>query len=266
MALTFSGRSSSPVVVTVRVRSWRGGSNSERRRSCSSRSPSLVMARPRQPREARVQHGPDQAQAGGLAGEPADDLGAAAGLAEGPLDEVGMPDAVVVLRGEPQVGGQALAVGEQAFHRRRVGRGVLGGHLGDPVTGQLDEPGAGLGLQAITIVASKPMPAGLTPGGSTARTGQRTPGHPAARPPAPAPPGAAAAPTAAAPPHGNTGPFIARNTVGAIVKTCGSRSLSGFRLGVLAGPFDELAVDEGRSSADQGNEVGAVDGSPAVLC
>jgi len=62
-----------------------------------------------------VQHGPDQGQAGGLAGEPADDLGAAAGLVEGPLDEVGMPAAVVVLRGEPQVGGQALAVGEQAF-------------------------------------------------------------------------------------------------------------------------------------------------------
>jgi hypothetical protein len=38
---------------------------------------------------------------GGL--EPADDLGAAAGLAEGPLEEVGVPDAVVVLSGEPQV-------------------------------------------------------------------------------------------------------------------------------------------------------------------
>jgi hypothetical protein len=33
-----------------------------------------------------VQEGPDQGEAGGLAGEPADDLGAAAGLAEGPLD------------------------------------------------------------------------------------------------------------------------------------------------------------------------------------
>src|SRR5689334_19893388 len=52
-----------------------------------------------------VQDGPDQGEAGGLAGEPADDLGAAAGLAEGPLDEVRMPDAVVVLCGEPQVGG-----------------------------------------------------------------------------------------------------------------------------------------------------------------
>src|SRR5512133_2733354 len=52
-----------------------------------------------------VQHGPDQAQA--------------AGLAEGPLDEVRMPDAVVVPGGEPQVGGQALTIGEQALHRRR---------------------------------------------------------------------------------------------------------------------------------------------------
>jgi hypothetical protein len=51
----------------------------------------------------------------------------------------------------------------------------------------------------------------------------------------------------------------------AIVKTCGSRSLSCFRLGVLAGPFDEFAVDEGRSGADQGDEVGRVDRAPAIL-
>ena len=41
--------------------------------------------------------------------------------------------------------------------------------------------------------------------------------------------------------------------------------LGGFRLGVLAGSFDEFAVDEGRSGADQGDEVGCVDGAPAVL-
>ena len=52
---------------------------------------------------------------------------------------------------------------------------------------------------------------------------------------------------------------------GAIVKTCGSRSLSGFRLGVLAGPFDHFAVDEDRSGADQGDEMRRVDGAPAVL-
>jgi hypothetical protein len=33
-----------------------------------------------------VEHGPDQAGAAGLAGEPADDLDAAAGLAEGAFD------------------------------------------------------------------------------------------------------------------------------------------------------------------------------------
>ena len=39
-----------------------------------------------------VQDGPDEGEAAGLAGEPADDLGPAAGLAEGALDEVGVPD------------------------------------------------------------------------------------------------------------------------------------------------------------------------------
>jgi hypothetical protein len=32
--------------------------------------------------------------------------------------------------------------------------------------------------------------------------------------------------------------------------------LGSFGLGVLAGSFDEFAVDEGRSRADQGDEVG----------
>ena len=41
--------------------------------------------------------------------------------------------------------------------------------------------------------------------------------------------------------------------------------LGGFRFGVLAGSFDESAVDEGRAGADQGDEVGGVDGAPAVL-
>ena len=50
-----------------------------------------------------------------------------------------------------------------------------------------------------------------------------------------------------------------------IVKTCGSRSLDCFRLGVLSGSFYEFAVDEGRAGTDQGDEVGSVDGVPAVL-
>jgi len=79
----------------VRGRSWRGGSSSERPiRSWSSRSPSLVMVKPRQPAEARSRGSPDQGEAAGLAGEAADDLGAAADFAEGALDEVGVPDTV----------------------------------------------------------------------------------------------------------------------------------------------------------------------------
>ena len=41
--------------------------------------------------------------------------------------------------------------------------------------------------------------------------------------------------------------------------------LGGFGLGILAGSFDELAVDEGGSGADQGDEMRRVDGAPAVL-
>ena len=67
-----------------------------------------------------VQDGPDEVEAAGLAGEPADDLDPAAGLAEGPLDEVGVPDPLVMLGREPQVAGQLLAVGEQAADRGRV--------------------------------------------------------------------------------------------------------------------------------------------------
>ena len=41
--------------------------------------------------------------------------------------------------------------------------------------------------------------------------------------------------------------------------------LGGFRFGVLAGPFGQFPVHEGRSSAHQRDEVGCVDGAPAVL-
>jgi hypothetical protein len=41
--------------------------------------------------------------------------------------------------------------------------------------------------------------------------------------------------------------------------------LGGFLFGVIARSFDEFAVDEGRPGADQGDEVGRVDGAPAVL-
>ena len=41
--------------------------------------------------------------------------------------------------------------------------------------------------------------------------------------------------------------------------------LGGFGLGVLAGPFDQFSVDEGRSGADQGDEMRRVHTAPAVL-
>jgi hypothetical protein len=50
-----------------------------------------------------------------------------------------------------------------------------------------------------------------------------------------------------------------------IVKTCGSRSFRRLLPEPFARPLDEFAVDEGRSGADQGDEVGGVDGAPAVL-
>ena len=58
---------------------------------------------------------------------------------------------------------------------------------------------------------------------------------------------------------------LARATTrkGAIVKTCGSKIFLG-SVG-RAGAFDELAVDESRSGADQGDEVERIDGVPAVL-
>jgi hypothetical protein len=89
-----------------------------------------------------------------------------------------MPDAVVVLSGEPQVGGQALAISEQALHRRLVGGAVLGGYLDDPVTDQLSEPGPGLvfrpsvSLQAFSIEEGPVgvLDLGLHPARTLART------------------------------------------------------------------------------------------------
>ena len=105
------------------------------------------MVWPRQPQEARSRTARTRVRQLVSAGKLADDLGAAAGLAEGALDEVGVPEAVLVLSREPQVGGESVAVGEQAFHRRGIDRRVLVGRLGDAGVDDLGEPGAGLGLE-----------------------------------------------------------------------------------------------------------------------
>ena len=112
MVVTISGLSADWLVVTVRGRSWGGGSSRDRRRSWRSLRPLAVMVSPR-PGRAR----PHQGEAAGLAGQPADDLDPPSRLAEGAFDEVGVPYAVMALGREAQVGGQALPVGGQALHR-----------------------------------------------------------------------------------------------------------------------------------------------------
>ena len=61
---------------------------------------------------------------------------------------------------------------------------------------------------------------------------------------------------------------------GGIVRSCDDEQLSRpvdqdhlscFGLDFLSGSFDVFAIDEGRSGAHQGDQVGGVDGTPAVL-
>ena len=82
-----------------------------------------------------VEHRPHQAQAGPLAGEPADDLYPTAGLAEGALDEVGVADAGMVLGREAQVGNEVLEVVLEAVDGRRVELAPLRGERPGPVAG-----------------------------------------------------------------------------------------------------------------------------------
>src|SRR5215216_4719042 len=79
---------------------------------CSSRTPAGVWVTPRQ-------HRPHQRQAGALAGQPADHLGAPAGLPEGPLDQVGVTDAVPVLAGERR---KAVSSGRVSSRQRTAAR------------------------------------------------------------------------------------------------------------------------------------------------
>jgi hypothetical protein len=56
---------------------------------------------------------------------------------------------------------------------------------------------------------------------------------------------------------------IAGSVARAIVNTCGWRSLRGFGLVVVAGSFDELAVDEQGAGADERDQLWAVDRAPS---
>jgi hypothetical protein len=58
----------------------------------------------------------------------------------------------------------------------------------------------------------------------------------------------------------------ARNVCEQLSRPVDQAHLGCFGLGLLGGPFDELAVDEPCPGAHERDEVGCVDGAPAVLC
>ena len=68
---------------------------------------------------------------------------------------------------EPQIGGQALAIGQQDLHRCRVGGGVAGSERGQPGVDQLDQPRTGLGFHVLDVEHGPVAVAdlGLHPGG-----------------------------------------------------------------------------------------------------
>src|ERR1700712_997036 len=124
MALTVCGGVAS--VSGWRWGSWVGGSSSERRRSWSRRRPAGVWE-PAPAGRGTVEHGPDQFEAGVLAGKPADHLHPPARLAEGAFNEIGVARPGPVLAWEAQVHRERLAVGQQRTYRRRVGIAPAGG-------------------------------------------------------------------------------------------------------------------------------------------
>ena len=74
-----------------------------------------------------LQHGPDQRQRAGLAGQAADDLGAAADLDERALQQVRAAGALAVLQREAQVRDELVDVLVDRLHRRGVGAAVVAG-------------------------------------------------------------------------------------------------------------------------------------------
>jgi hypothetical protein len=101
-----------------------------------------------------VQYRPDQLQAGALAGEPADHLGAAAGLPKGPLQQVGVADALPVLAREPQVDRQLLQGGGEAGDRGRVAGRIAGGERLGAAGGLIDR---GLPGRLVDVVEDLPV-------------------------------------------------------------------------------------------------------------
>ena len=108
-----------------------------------------------------VKHRPDQAQAGALARQPADDLGASAGLSKGPLDEVGVPDPMPVLAWEPQEHRQLGQGVQQAADRGWVALAIAVGERVGASAGLADRLVAGWGVDVVKDLPERLLDLGL---------------------------------------------------------------------------------------------------------
>src|SRR5512135_3442752 len=151
MAVTVSD----PAPVSLGDRSWAGGSSRPRRRSWSWRRPVAVMVNPRQPADARSSTAQTSDKQLCSPGSRPITLTRRPGLPDGALDEVGVADPGPVFAGEAQVDGQAVAVGEEAAHRGRVGVAPASGERLDPVLHGADS--VCTGLDAVGHVEDGPV-------------------------------------------------------------------------------------------------------------
>ena len=133
------------LMTTVRGCSWVGGWSSERRRSCSRRSPVAVTVKPRQPREAR------SSTAQTMLMQEVSPGNRPMTLARRRVSpKVRSMKLECRMRwwcsvGKAQVCGQAGAVGEQDLDCGGVAGPVLGGEGVDAPVDDLHETGAGRG-------------------------------------------------------------------------------------------------------------------------
>ena len=127
------------------------GLNSWRRRSCSKRTPVGVWVTPRQPGEARsrtAQTSDRQLCSPGSRPIPFTRLRVSPKVRS---TGVGVADAVVVLGGEAQVGGELGTVGEQAAHRGWRAWAVATGEGIDAGLDRVHQLLAGVGVQVVGL-------------------------------------------------------------------------------------------------------------------
>jgi hypothetical protein len=131
-----------PLVVEGGVRNSRGGSRSDRRRSCSNRLPTGVMVRPRQPAEARSSTAHTRLMALVSPGNQPMTLVRRLVSSKNRSMKFECRTRPMAFDWKPQIGRQSCFVGEQDPHSRRVEVGVFGGERLDPLVDDLDQLGS----------------------------------------------------------------------------------------------------------------------------